>query len=329
MSVRKSFLVMSFFNMIFLFRPCLASPQSQIPSESQRRTDTLMGGLPTGLRSCGEQYSSQRKFQGDDAAESYSRDQGHGVGRSCKEFLLEGPPQELLSRGTPSAVVKPSVPKLPVPPINDLTRGSHPAAVSRPDELKDIGLEGTTIARVRQAVLAILESENKCSAWFRRSNPDVSATFRSLNFSVDEEGSDRVIRERNDRGAWFDHGPYIASTRQNTGSGATVTINVNGAFFRVKGEIYKIKWFGADESQTGSWKHLDVGPYDGGTLQAQVISVLHELAHVINAIPGDDTSSIGLIRSQQNTELVLHYCKPEISASPNRLRLVMAQSPAN
>jgi hypothetical protein len=322
MSIRKSLLVPLL--LIPLFRPCLALSQSQISSESQRGTGTLTGALPASLQSCGERYLFERRLQNDDATERYSRDQEHGISQTCKEFLLDEPPRELLSRGTPSATVK-----LSVPPINDLTRGSHPVAVSRPEELKDIGQEGTTIARVRQAVLAILGSENKCSAWFRHSDPDVSATFRSLNFSVDEEGPDRVIKEQNDRGAWIEHGPYIARTRQNTGPGTTVTINANGAFFRRKGEIYKIKWFGADESQTGSWKHLDIGPYDGGTLQAQVIAVLHELAHVINAIPGDDASRIGFIRSQQNTELVLHYCKSEVSASPNRLRLVMAQGPAN
>jgi hypothetical protein len=278
--------------------------------------------LPANLQSCGERNLFERSEN--DASEKYSRDHEHGISQTCKEFLLDGPPQEWLSRGTLTVTVKPSV-----APINDLIPGSHPVPVSRPEELKDIGLEGTTIARVRQAVLQILESENKCSAWFRRSDPDVSTTFRSLNFSVDEAGPDRVIREQNDHGAWVEHGPYIARTRQNTGPGATVTINANGAFFRQKGKIYQVKWFGAAESQTGTWRHLDVGPYDGGSLPAQVISVLHELAHVINAIPGGDASPSGFIRSQQNTEFVLHYCKSQVRAGPHRLRLLMAQSPAN
>ena len=323
MSIRRSLLLASLFNMIFLFRPFLALSQSQISSESQQRVGTLTSALPANLQSCDEQYSSQRKFQSDDATGRYSRDQEYGISQVCEGFLPDGVTRESLSRGTPPAM------KLSLPPIDDLTRGSHHVALSRPEELKDIGLEGTTIARVRRAVLEILDNENKCSSWFRRSDPDVSATFRSLNFSVDEEGSDRVIREQNDRGAWIEHGPYIARTRQNTGPGTTVTVNANGAFFRRKGEIYKIKCFGGDQSETGSWRHLDIGPYDGGSLPAQVIAVLHELAHVINAIPVDDTSPIGFIRSHQNTELVLHYCKSEVSASPNRLRLVMAQSRAN
>jgi hypothetical protein len=265
-----------------------------------------------------------REFRSDDAAERYSRDERSGVSQACEEFLLDGPPRELLSRGTAPAVVKPSI-----FPNNDLNLGSHGIAVSPPEELKDIGEEGTTIARVRQATLEILESENKCSAWFRHFDRDVSATFRSLNFSVDEDGPDRVIKERNDRGVWIEHGPYIARTRQNAGPGAAVTINANGAFFRRKDEIYKVNWLGAEERGTGTWKYLHVGPYDGGTLQAQVVAVLHELAHVINAIPWDDSSRLGFNRSQENTELVLRYCKSEVSGSPKQLRLVMAQSPAN
>jgi hypothetical protein len=315
MATRKSLLVTLL--LIALFRPSLALSQSQISAESQPGTGTLTGALPASVESCGERYLFERRLQSADAAERYSPDHEHGISQTCKEFLLDGP-------GTPSAAVKPSV-----PPINDLIRGSQPVAVSRPEELRDIGQEGTTIARVRQAVLEILESENKCSAWFRNSDPDVSATFRSLNFSVDEEGSNRVIKEQNDRGAWIEHGPYIASTGQNTGPGTTVTINANGAFFQRKDEIYKADWLGSAKRPTGTWRYLRVGPYDGGTLQAQVIAALHELAHAINAIPWDDSTRVGFYRSQENTELVLRYCRSEVTGSPKRLRPVMAQSSAN
>jgi hypothetical protein len=280
--------------------------------------------LPISWQRCGEQDSFARKFQSDDAVERYSRDERSGVSQACEEFLLGGPSRELLSRGAVPAMVKPSI-----SPNNDLSPGSHRVQVSPPEELKDIGEEGTTIARVRQATLEILESENNCSAWFRHFDPYVSATFRSLNFSVDEDGPDRVIKERNDRGAWIEHGPYIARTRQSGGPGTTVTINANGAFFRRKDEIYKVNWFGAQERGTGTWRYLHVGPYDGGTLQAQAIAALHELAHVINAIPWDDSSRLGFYRSQDNTELVLRYCRSEVTGSPKRLTLVMAQSPAN
>ena len=202
MSIRKSLLV---FLLIPPFCPCPALSQSPKLSESQQRAGTLAG-----LQPCGERYRFERSEN--DASEKYSREREHGSSQTCKEFFLDRPPQQLLSTGTPSARAKQSV-----PPIGDLILGSNPVPVSYPDEeLKDIGLAGTAIAGVRQAVLEILESENKCSAWFRHSDPDVSATFRSLNFAVDEAGSDRVIREQNDRGAWIEHGPYIARTMQNT-----------------------------------------------------------------------------------------------------------------
>ncbi len=324
MSVRKSLLVTSFLSMILLFCPFLALPQSQVSSGPLRGTGTLSSTLPISWQRCGEQDSFVRKFRSDDAVERYSRDERSGVSQACEESLLDGPPRELLSRGTAPAMAKPSI-----FPNNDWNLGSPGIGVSPPEELKDIGEEGTTIARVRQATLEILESENNCSAWFRHFDPDVSATFRSLNFSVDEDGSDRVIKERNDRGVWIEHGPYIARTRQNAGPGASVTINANGAFFRRKDEIYKVNWLGAEERETGTWRYLRVGPYDGATLQAQVIAALHELAHVINAIPWDDSTSVGFYRSQENTELVLRYCRTEVTGSPKRLRLVIAQSLAN
>ncbi len=324
MSVRKSLLVTSFLSMILLFCPFLALPQSQVSSGPLRGTGTLSRTLPISWQRCGEQDSFVRKFRSDDAVERYSRDERSGVSQACEKSLLDGPPRELLSRGTAPAMAKPSI-----FPNNDWNLGSPGIGVSPPEELKDIGEEGTTIARVRQATLEILESENNCSAWFRHFDPDVSATFRSLNFSVDEDGSDRVIKERNDRGVWIEHGPYIARTRQNAGPGASVTINANGAFFRRKDEIYKVNWLGAEERETGTWRYLRVGPYDGATLQAQVIAALHELAHVINAIPWDDSTSVGFYRSQENTELVLRYCRTEVTGSPKRLRLVIAQSLAN
>jgi hypothetical protein len=323
-SIRKSLLLASFSSMVLLFCPFLALSQSQVFSLSLPTTGKLSGTSPISWQRCDKQNSFVRTFRSDDAVERYSRDERSGAGQACEAFPLDGPPRELLSRGTAPAMVKPSIFR-----NNDLHLGSPGIGVSSPEELKDIGEEGTTIARVRQATLEILEGENNCSAWFRHFDPDVSATFRSLDFSVDEDGPDRVIKERNDRGAWIEHGPYIARTRQNAGPGATVTINANGAFFRRKDEIYKVNWLGAAEWQTGTWRYLRVGPYDGGTLQAQVIAALHELAHVINAIPWDDSTRVGFYRSQENTELVLRYCRSEITGSPKRLRLVMTQSSAN
>jgi hypothetical protein len=187
--------------------------------------------------------------------------------------------------------------------------------------LKDIEA-ATNIGRARQAVYEILDSENACSAWFRKADPRVAATFLSLIFWVDEDGPKRVVKERNDRGIWIEHGPYIARTHEGTGPGTTVTINGNGAFFRTRGDVYKFEWTGSLGSDTGGSRHLHVGPFDGGTLEAQIVTLLHELAHVIGAVPSDDSSVGGFARSQENTVLILRHCQGEAGASARKTRLL-------
>ncbi len=204
-------------------------------------------------------------------------------------------------------------------PTGKLAPGGRPV---HQGGLKDIGVAATNISRARDTVYEILDGENACSAWFRRTDPRVAATFLSLAFWVDEYGSKRVVKERNDRGIWIEHGPYIARTYEGTGPGTTVTINGNGAFFRTRGDVYKIKWTGSIGNQTGSWRHLHVGPFDGGTLEAQVVTLLHELAHVIGAVPSDDSSVGGFIRSQENTELILRHCQGEAGATARKMRLL-------
>jgi hypothetical protein len=188
--------------------------------------------------------------------------------------------------------------------------------------LKDIGEAATSIGRAREAVYEILDGENSCSAWFRRTDPRVAATFLSLTFRVDEDGSKRVVKERDGSGSWIEHGPYIARTHEGTGPGTTVTINGNGAFFRNRGDVYKVEWAGSIGKNTGSSRYLHVGPFDGGTLGAQVVTLLHELAHVIDALPSDDSSVVGFARSQENTELILRHCQREAGATARRTGLL-------
>jgi hypothetical protein len=315
---RNSVLFSSFFCVISLFFPLRAMPQAQMISGLLPGTSAFPGSL----QGCREQRFFASKF-GNDELTPYSRLERSNANQVCKEFPFDVPSPRFSWKDVP-----PSSPQ-GVYPSGELENGSRTDTPPPPGELKDIGRQGTTVARVRQAVLEILESENACSAWFRRTDPQVQATFRSLKFLVDEDGPHYKIRDRDGRGDWVEHGPYVARTKQNTGPGTAITLNANGAFFRTKGEIYKVNWIGAEPRETGTWRHLEVGPYDGGTLQAQVIVVLHELAHVIGAIPWDDSSQVGYYRSQQNTELILHYCRAEANASPKRLKLAMVHSPAN
>lgn len=318
LSFRNSFLFSSFFYVISLLFPLRAMAQAQIFSGLSPGTSAFPGVL----QGCRDERLFRSKL-GQDELAPYSRRERSNANQVCKEFLLDGPFAGFSWKDAP-----PSSPA-EVSRSGELENSSRIATAAPPEELKDIGEQGTTIARVRRAVLEILDGDNGCSAWFRRTDPQVPDTFRSLKFLVDENGPHYMIRDRDGRGNWIEHGPYIARTKQNTGPGTAITLNANGAFFRTKGEIYKVNWIGAEARETGTWRHLEVGPYDGGTLQAQVIAVLHELAHVIGAIPWDDSSQVGYYRSQQNTELVLHYCRAEVGRSPKRLKLAMVKGSAN
>jgi len=136
----------------------------------------------------------------------------------------------------------------------------------------------------------------------------------SLNYYVEKNGPQHVIREKVASGDWIEHGPYIARTIQAAGPGAIVTINGNGAFFRDRGDIYRLQWPTGMTVETGDRRVIHVGPYQGGTLRAQIITLLHELAHVVDAIPEDDSSKFGPARSQRNTDIIVQQCKRSVDS---------------
>jgi hypothetical protein len=189
--------------------------------------------------------------------------------------------------------------------INDTNHALH---------LYNTGDEADHLASSRSVVLTILREENACSAWFRDFDPQVVSTFLSLNYYVEKNGPQRVIREKVTGGDWIEHGPYVARTIQASGPGATVTINGNGAFFRDRGDIHRLEWPAGMAIETGDRRVIHVGPYQGGTLRAQVITLLHELAHVVDAIPEDDSSRFGPARSQKNTDIIVQQCKRSVDS---------------
>ena len=178
-------------------------------------------------------------------------------------------------------------------------------------------------------MIELLTSENACSTWFRQADPDIVATFQSLKFQIEQTGSERVIRELGGRGIWMDRGPYIARTSQNTGAGTTIVLNANGAFFHARGRVYRVDWPGETPIDTGNHRNIHVGPYDGGTLRAQILVLLHELAHVIGAIPEDASAKFGVGLSQQNTETVLRSCKAATELSAKQSVLILQQTSQN
>jgi hypothetical protein len=186
---------------------------------------------------------------------------------------------------------------------------SIPQDTVRP-HLQALGIRGAAIQQAREHVIAILNTDNSCSAWFRGADRDVAATFESLDFAL-YDGPKYVQAFKSASGDIFLMHPYSAAVRENAGRNATVLLNANGPFFENAANIL--------EHSTGNFarvvgRHaLRVGSFDGNTLPAQITTLLHELAHVIGRIPDDSDELSGL--SAQNTEHVLHACRAEIKAS--------------
>ena len=55
-----------------------------------------------------------------------------------------------------------------------------------------------------------------------------------------------------------------------------------------------------------------VGPFEGSTLQAQILALLHAFGHALDTLPTDENDVDG--KSVLNTEEVLRFCGPDIKA---------------
>ena len=203
---------------------------------------------------------------------------------------------------------------LPPVPCNPAIRTAAGCTASRdsvPDDLNTMGKQGQKILFARQKVLEILQTENACTEWYRSKDVDPAATFRTLTFSLDRQG-EAYVRKTNELGEMvFIRSPYVASVMQGEGRDATVSINVNGAFFYPVATILKSGKDGGPLYFQGPHL-LRVGPYAGGTLKAQVVALLHEFGHVIDLLPPDWGDYEG--KSQQNTAEVLRFCRAEVES---------------
>jgi hypothetical protein len=200
-----------------------------------------------------------------------------------------------------------------LPQSCDLSRGPQDPAHLR---LHTLGTRGLLIEEARQTILAILATENSCSAWFREADPDAAAIFESLNFSLYDGPKEVVILKSASGELLFKH-PYSAGVQENAGLNATVLLNLNGAFFTSVADI-----LGHDSDSVVARfrgrRELHVGPYAGNTLPARITTLLHELGHVIGRLPDDSDELSGL--SELNTQRVLHACHAEIKASTRQYR---------
>ncbi len=210
----------------------------------------------------------------------------------------------------------------PCNPSSPAQTGCNPPRDLVQEDLVSGGKRGKKILRARERVLEILQSENACSAWFREKDANPAATFRTLRFEVDLKGVDFVLESREPDSMRIFHDPYIASVVQDSGAYATVSLNPNGAFFRAEARLIEIRKDGGAFTPRGS-RFMNVGLYEGGTLSAQTLALLHEFGHVLNLLPMDLHDVGG--KSVQNTQEVLRYCRSAIESKPGRNALAASR----
>jgi hypothetical protein len=183
------------------------------------------------------------------------------------------------------------------------------------EQLNAIGKYGHEILQARDQVLEILQTENSCSQWYRSKDAEPAATFRTLSFELDQRGMDYVVETWEPGGLYIFRNPYVASVTQGGGSYSMVTINRNGAFFAPMAKVADQPREGGPLSFRGV-RSLKVGPYAGNTLQAQVVTLLHEFGHLLELLPPDKDDYEG--KSVQNTREVLRFCRAEVESKDRR-----------
>ena len=109
--------------------------------------------------------------------------------------------------------------------------------------------------------------------------------------------------------------PYVATVGQDTGAYATITLNVDGAFFQPQAPMLLVSKEGGPGRHSGP-RLINIGPYPGDSLNAQTLALLHEFGHVIDLLPLDFENADG--KSVQNTAEVLRYCRAEIDSKGRR-----------
>jgi hypothetical protein len=203
----------------------------------------------------------------------------------------------------------------PCDPVNRTWTGCNVDKDLVQADLNAMGKSGQKVSRAREKVLEILGAENSCSAWFREKDSNPAATFRTLRFELDRHGEE-LIRESRDIGPLYIYrNPYVARVIQGDGPYGTVTINLKGAFFSTTARIVEVSKEGGPPNLRGV-RMMHVGPFNGDTLPAQVVTLLHEFGHVLEILPFDQDNLEG--KSVQNTYEVLRHCGGELNLSSKR-----------
>jgi hypothetical protein len=189
-------------------------------------------------------------------------------------------------------------------------------------DLETMGKAGQKILRAREKVLEILGTENACSAWFRSKDSNPAATFRTLRYELDLHGEDYILESRDAGPLDLFRNPYVARVVQGDGAYGTITLNPKGAFFAVMARVFEVNRDGGPASMRAT-RLLRVGPYDGDTLAAEVVTLLHEFGHVLDILPSDQDNVEG--RSVRNTYEVLRNCRAELDSLSKRSTVLAKQ----
>jgi hypothetical protein len=189
-------------------------------------------------------------------------------------------------------------------------------------DLLALGKSGQKVARAREKVLEILSEPNSCADWYRTKDSNPVETFRTLNFEIDRKGTSFISEVRVDTNSFLLFNPYVARVIQEGGEYQTITLNAEGAFFQPQATVIEQPKGGGPAQLRGSHR-LGVGPYLGGTPQAQVVTLLHELGHLVGLLSRDEGDVNG--KSVQNTEEMLRYCRAEIE-SPLKKSITLSAS---
>jgi hypothetical protein len=182
------------------------------------------------------------------------------------------------------------------------------------EELKSLGERGQLIQQTRAGVFSILATDNACSAWFRSVEPEAAEKFLSLEYAVDFGGPSEIRRLESASGDSKYHPPYVARTRQGVGWGSTITLNLNGAFFK-NTAIVRLMSGTEGIGPVQTFRQLVIGPYSGASPQARMLTLLHEYGHVQDMLPVD--AGLPLL-SMQNSETVMMHCMRQIQAEVKR-----------
>jgi hypothetical protein len=217
------------------------------------------------------------------------------------------------------SMIAPSV--SPCNPSSPAQPGCNPPRDLVQEYLESIGKPGRKILRARERVLEILETENACSAWFRKKDPNPADTFRTLSYVVDRQGEEFILESKAPDNVTIFRNPYVAKVFQGDGRYATITINAKGAFFSPIANVVEVSREGGPVSDRRP-RVTDVGPYAGDTMHAQVLVLLHEFGHVLDLLPADENNVDG--KSVHNTSEVLRFCRSEVESKGKRATLSVA-----